>query len=87
MTHEAQELLDRALKLSREARADLASRLLESLDAEGGADSAAVERAWRDEIIRRVRRVLDTGEPGIPFEQVAAEVREHLARKRARSHP
>lgn len=83
MTHEAQELLERALKLPPLVRADLASRLFASLEDEGGDDPAEVEKAWRDEIVRRVRRILDSGEPGIPLERVASEARAHLERLRA----
>jgi putative addiction module component (TIGR02574 family) len=83
MTHEAQELLERALKLPPEVRADLATRIFESLEDDDGHDPVEAEKAWRDEIVRRVRRVVETGEPGIPFEQVDAELGELLARKRA----
>jgi putative addiction module component (TIGR02574 family) len=80
MTRETQELLDRALKLPPDARADLAARILESLGASD--DPAEVASAWRDEILSRLRRVVENEEPGIPYEEVAAEIREHLARKR-----
>ena len=56
MTHEADELLKKALRLSPAERADLAGSLLESLEeAEEG-----VEEAWNEEIARRVEE-LDSG--------------------------
>ncbi len=85
MTHEAQEILERALRLPPDVRADLATRLFESLEGALGEEPVATEKAWREEIVRRVRRILDTGEPGIPFEEVAKELRDLLARKRART--
>jgi len=59
MTHDATELLKRALALSVEERAELAGSLLESLD---GADDdpAGVEAAWSEEIARRIEE-LDSG--------------------------
>lgn len=45
MTHEARELLERALKLPPDARADLATRLFESLEDDGGDDPVVVEKA------------------------------------------
>jgi putative addiction module component (TIGR02574 family) len=57
MTREVSELLEKALALPAEARAALASSLLESLD--DNVDAGA-EEAWRDEIGRRVAE-LDSG--------------------------
>jgi putative addiction module component (TIGR02574 family) len=59
MTHDATELLKRALALPSEERAELAGSLLESLD---GADDdpAGVEAAWSEEIARRIEE-LDSG--------------------------
>lgn len=51
MTQEARELLDRALTLSEEERAELASTLIDSLDA---VIDENVEAAWQQEIARRV---------------------------------
>jgi len=50
-------LLEEALKLSPEARAALATSLLESLD---DAVDAGAEAAWAEEIGRRIRE-LDSG--------------------------
>ena len=57
MTREVSELLEKALALPAEARAALASSLLESLDDKV---DAGAEEAWRDEIGRRVAE-LDSG--------------------------
>jgi putative addiction module component (TIGR02574 family) len=59
MTQDATELLKRALALTAEERAELASSLLESLD-DGHDDPAAVEAAWNEEIARRIED-LDSG--------------------------
>ena len=58
MTDRAEHLLDGALKLSDSERAELATRLIQSLDAE--ADSE-VDAAWAAEIERRCA-ALDAGE-------------------------
>jgi len=57
MTQQASELLQKALALSEEERAELAGSLIESLDAT--VDKAA-EAAWNQEIVRRIRD-LDSG--------------------------
>jgi putative addiction module component (TIGR02574 family) len=59
MTHDATELLRRALALSAEERAELAGSLLESLDGAHD-DPEAVETAWNKEIARRIED-LDSG--------------------------
>jgi putative addiction module component (TIGR02574 family) len=59
MTQDATELLQRALALSAEERAELASSLLESLDGPPE-DPEAVEAAWNEEIARRIED-LDSG--------------------------
>ena len=58
MTHRAERLLDEALQLSEADRADLAARLIQSLDADTDAD---VDSAWATEIERRCA-ALDSGE-------------------------
>jgi putative addiction module component (TIGR02574 family) len=54
MTQEATELLQRALALSEEERAELASTLIDSLDVL--VDSNA-EAAWQEEIARRAQEL------------------------------
>jgi putative addiction module component (TIGR02574 family) len=57
MTLDPSKLLEEALKLSPEARAALASSLLESLDE---AVDEGAEAAWAEEIGKRIRE-LDSG--------------------------
>ena len=68
MTEEASDILKRALTLPAEARAAIASSLLECLD-EGPAKDG-VEAAWSDEIQRRIDEI-DSGKVQlIPYEEV-----------------
>lgn len=83
MTEKAQELLEQALKLATTERADLAARLLESLDADVD-DPAVVEREWREEIARRVQDLREGRVTPIPADEVFARARQELARLRAR---
>ena len=64
-----------ALELPPHERAELAHRLLISLDEDAAADLVEVERAWAEEIQRRVTE-LDAGTAElIPAEEVLAELR------------
>jgi putative addiction module component (TIGR02574 family) len=68
MTDEASDILKRALTLPAQARAAIASSLLESLN-EDPADEG-VEAAWSDEIKQRVEEI-DFGKIQlIPYEEV-----------------
>jgi putative addiction module component (TIGR02574 family) len=53
MSKDAEELYAAALKLSEKERSDLAARLIESLD-EPFDDEVEVEKAWQEEVERRV---------------------------------
>ncbi len=57
MTKKAVELLEDALELTPEDRADLAARLIDSLDSDTNSDS---EEAWEAEIDRRIAEI-DSG--------------------------
>jgi len=57
MDRETNEILQRAIRLPKEARAALADSLLESLDTDVDDDA---EDAWREEIERRLREI-DSG--------------------------
>jgi len=59
MTHEATDLLNKALALSEEERAELAGSLLESLD-DMPEEPEVVEAAWNKEIAGRIED-LDSG--------------------------
>jgi putative addiction module component (TIGR02574 family) len=70
-------LLDSALKLPREDRAQLASELIASLD---GEPEAGVEAAWDAEVERRVLQV-ESGEARlVDWKTVKAEVSKALKR-------
>ena len=80
MTYEATELLKKALTLSVDERAELASSLLESLD--GMEDPKAVEAAWDQEIARRIAD-LDSGKAQtIPWEEVRKSISSKLTHGR-----
>jgi putative addiction module component (TIGR02574 family) len=71
-------LLDEALDLPKDERAELAAKLVASLDDEPGGD---VAKAWEDEIGRRVDRVASGEAQGIPWEQVRDELRRRVTRR------
>jgi putative addiction module component (TIGR02574 family) len=75
LTHEASQLLEKALTLSTEDRGALVDRLIKSLD-EGAADEDA-EEAWSEEIKRRVDDVRSGRVAMIPGD----EVRRRLGRR------
>jgi putative addiction module component (TIGR02574 family) len=81
MTHDATELLKRALTLSAKERAELAGSLLESLDGAHD-DPEAVEAAWNEEIARRIAD-LDSGKAKtIPWQEVRHRISSKLTHGR-----
>jgi putative addiction module component (TIGR02574 family) len=72
MTREAAELLKRALALPTEERANLASTLIDSLDATVDED---VEVAWQEEIRRRIDDLRSGRVSTIPWEEVRGKAR------------
>jgi putative addiction module component (TIGR02574 family) len=64
-----------ALDLPLRERAQLAHRLLASLDEDVEEDQEEVERAWEEELRRRVAEVESATAELIPAEQVFAELR------------
>lgn len=58
VTKGARQLLEDALKLGSQERADLAAKLIESLDPETDED---VDAAWAEEITRRAARAIRRG--------------------------
>jgi putative addiction module component (TIGR02574 family) len=75
MTQQVSELLQKALSLSEEERAELAGSLIESLDA---AFDQAAEAAWNEEIARRIAD-LDSGKAKtIPWEVVRSRISSKL---------
>lgn len=59
-----------ALTLSRAERAELARKLLESLDDESFDDPEVVEAEWNAEILRRVEDIKSGKVVPIPYEEV-----------------
>jgi putative addiction module component (TIGR02574 family) len=81
MTRKAEDLLEQALSLPAEDRADLAASLLESLD---GAADPDVEAAWAEEVERRIRDVESGKVKLIPWSEARRRLRQTLnARRRA----
>ena len=79
MGRKVTELLREAAELPENERAELAGRLLETLESE---HEEGVEAAWAEEIERRVRQ-LDAGEVRtIPWEQVRSELYARLNEER-----
>lgn len=65
-------VLKSALELSVEERAMLVDRLLQSLDTH---NQAEIDKAWAEEIERRIREIDEGKVDLIPGEQVLAELR------------
>ena len=75
MTHEANELLQRALSLPDDERAELASSLIASLDAATDPDADA---SWQREVARRSNEV-EAGQAGtVPSDEVQRKARSLL---------
>ena len=80
-------VLDDALDLSAEDRALLAAALEASLDDEDADDDATpeeIEKAWAEEIQRRVSDVLEGRSHGRPAAEAIAEIRARLHASRQR---
>ena len=79
MNARAKHLLDEAMTLTTTERAELASKLLASLDdeLEAGETEESVEKAWAEEIAKRAHDALS----GVP---AASEVHAFLDRAEAR---
>ena len=64
-----------ALKLPLSDRAALAQALIRSLDEAPAADTLEIERAWAEEVERRVDEIMSGRAQGIPAEQVFTKSR------------
>ena len=72
MTDKTQTILEQAMKLSPNERAEVAEELISSLDETTDVD---VEKAWQEEIQRRIQQI-DSGEvKTIPWEVVQRQMR------------
>jgi putative addiction module component (TIGR02574 family) len=79
MSDRAKQLLDQALALSEEERADIAGALIESLEPAADAD---VEAAWRQEVAHRVA-ALDSGTARtVPWSEVRDQLFSRLSGER-----
>jgi len=78
VTKGARQLLEDALKLGSQERADLAAELIESLDPETDEDA---EAAWAEEITRRAARARSGEDPGRPWAEVRERVERGLAKR------
>lgn len=75
----AKTILQKALDLPSDERAEMAAELLTSLDDEPGDSQDEVERAWAVEIERRARRVLEGNSEGVPWESVKRRIEAKLS--------
>ena len=81
MTAPADRVLQDALGLSEQERAEIAVRLIESLDVVSDAEAAEVEAAWAAEIERRCA-ALDAGRAGTTAgEEVRRQIKAEILRK------
>ena len=81
MTAPADRVLQDALGLSEQERAEIAVRLIESLDVASDAEAAEVEAAWAAEIERRCA-ALDAGTTGATaWEEVRRQIKAEILRK------
>ena len=81
MTNAANRILHDALGLSDKERAEIAARLIESLDSETGADVEEIEEAWATEIERRCAE-LDAGTSGTTaWDDVRRQIEADLKRR------
>ena len=72
MTQSAEKLLDQAMSLNEAERAELAARLIETLDAASDSDYAT---AWQAEIEQRLGQ-LDAGKAkAIPWDEARRQIR------------
>ena len=81
MTGWARGILDEALTLVPEQRADVAAELLASLGESPAADRPVTREAWATEIERRARRVLSGQSSAEPWEAVRARVARRLSER------
>ena len=78
MTHEARELLQKALALPESERAELAGNLMSSLDATVDQD---LDAAWQQEVVRRLHEVQSGEVEIVSWEEVQQKGRTLLRGK------
>lgn len=72
MTQKSQVVLEEALKLSSNERAEVAERLIASLDEMPDTD---VEQVWQEEVQRRLQQIERGEVKTIPWEEVQRRLR------------
>ncbi|HEY4817950.1 MAG TPA: addiction module protein [Candidatus Acidoferrum sp.] len=75
MTQQALDLLQKALSLSEEERADFACSLMESLDT---SVDEGVESAWNEEISRRIAELDSDKGKTVPWDEVRRRISSRL---------
>lgn len=75
---------EQALQLSPKERSELAHRLIVSLDGEPEDSPEAIEKAWDEEIARRVAEMEAGRTEWIPAEEVFKEIDQIIAAARLR---
>jgi putative addiction module component (TIGR02574 family) len=73
MTQIAEQLLSQAMSLSEQERADLAARLLDTLDDQGDADYAP---AWEAELQQRIAQLDSGAVQAVPWQQARQNIRQ-----------
>ena len=76
MSSSAKKLIDEALRLPEEERAEVISELLHSLHSPNADDSRS-DKDWIDEVELRARAAL-AGSPGVSWEQARTQVAKRL---------
>lgn len=76
MSKVAEKLLNEALTLPTDERAELAAELIASLDGPADPD---VESAWAAEIERRAAKVLSGESNGSPWEEVRSRIEREIS--------
>jgi len=76
MSQLANDWMSLLVKLPKSDRAEIAHRLLESLDEPGDPDW---ETAWVEELLKRASRLKSGAVEGIPFDEIMAKLRKKYA--------
>ena len=77
MSAALEEITERALKFPPQERLALANRLLSQDDE---ANAPAIEVAWEEEILARIKTIDEGTAVGIPFDEVVGAARKRRAR-------
>ena len=82
MSEQVRHLLEEALQLARQERAELAAQLLRSLDKDAfGPPDEGYDEAWSAEIQRRLREIDEGKAKLVDADQALAELRAKYTRK------